>query len=497
MEDDVLEACLNDGFMLMLLNAEEEWKPADVIEIPIDSNACHSSATVSKQDTADNELDVLRYQSVEYLNSSTSVLSAESDVVKKIDEMFIPESFENDESEVPILPSDMTIEYTQMSQVTVPNYPLKELVPDSLKLAKFEVNFSKIPEDLFAIFEGSQTNAIKVSETDYNRLVDNLVGQVRTISCKIPFSVFRRVAINVSSKYKILMDVDDDGEIIGDGSGSLADKLRNHNTYLNRSHRTGRSALKEKFGQNQYRQCRVGVVEKYYSCGEPYCSKEDLIVLHRNEAYGETFLRQTESYIRFKIDNSNLPNLIENLPFIKQITVLKYHFERATGINPTRFIENYLSKRKRLIQVSRTYIDKKLHINDTATDLEIFVGVSKILKEDFSTVLISFDNDATVLDTTTSSPILALVGRNMYYVHTEGTIVTEGVDNIVEAVLNFLMFFFVYFYKYPASVSKTLEFFQLYLLKLKPDKGTRSVATIVGKQQRQVRTLLIKLAKIQ
>ena len=71
---------------------------------------------------------------------------------------------------------------------------------------------------------------------DYNRPVDHVVGQIRHIcGPKIPFAVCRRLASNIIPEFPNLCDHDDDGVVIGEGTGGLGKKLKNRNSYLNRS----------------------------------------------------------------------------------------------------------------------------------------------------------------------------------------------------------------------------------------------------------------------
>lgn len=138
--------------------------------------------------------------------------------------------------------------------------------PTAMQLARFEVNWLAIPAEIISQLDCPEENCgyFGLTESGYNRLVEHIVVQMRAISTRIPFANFRQVASKVAAKYKVLLDVDDEGHVYGDGSAGLAEKLKNHNSYLNRSFKPGKIKQKEMLGRHLNRQCRVGVKEVYY-----------------------------------------------------------------------------------------------------------------------------------------------------------------------------------------------------------------------------------------
>lgn len=301
--------------------------------------------------------------------------------------------------EDPLLEFSGEISLTSISSQRIPStvevgatascLPPRIDISTSLKLSQFQINWKTIPHDIIQQLEGRQPNIgyKGISVTNYNRLVDHITAQIRAISTRIPFQIFRKLALQTSNKYTNLRDCDDDGLIIGDGSYSLADKLRNHNSYLNRAHRTERHTTTSKHQTN--RQCTVGVREHYYKSGRNYCSKEHLKLLTTENAndLSDEVLLGTEAYMRFKIDNSmNLPKLLEDLPVIRQNVVLYNHFNQATGCSADAFTTNFTNKKEKLIEVSKLY-NRSLHISSSASDFEVVEGVAKLLGENLVSLL--------------------------------------------------------------------------------------------------------------
>lgn len=256
-----------------------------------------------------------------------------------------------------------------------------------LKLANFEIVWDIIPKDIIYQLEGHQPEAgfRGISQTNYNRMVDHVVAQIRGINTKIPLSVFKNVAMKITTAYPSLRDRDDDGGIIGDGASSLADKLRNHNSYLNRTHRTDRQTLQRNICS--HRQCKVGIREEYAKSGKKGCSKEHLLLLTRenSERLSEEMLLGTEQYVRYQLDCSmSLKTLHQQLPMLRRNELLNHHFLKATGINADTFATNFKKKKEKLIEVSG-YYSRQMRIPANATDCQIFEGVSRLLGENFST----------------------------------------------------------------------------------------------------------------
>lgn len=261
----------------------------------------------------------------------------------------------------------------------------------AMKFSRFEINWKQIPNDVMDQLKGRQPDAgyKGISQTNYNRFVDHVIAQIRIICTKIPFNLIKKVALTITQKYPTLRDCDDDGNVIGDGSNSLADKLRNHNSYLNRAYRSEHQVASKKHCFK--RQCKVGVRVEYYKNSKKHCNKEHLLLLTRMDTYtsllDEHVLSSTEGFVRYKIDSCiTLTALHKELPAIRRNELLNFHFQKATGCNADIFSTNYKEKKTKLIEVSKLF-KKPLHILTNANDLDVIEGVAKLLNESTTSLI--------------------------------------------------------------------------------------------------------------
>ncbi|XP_058449284.1 uncharacterized protein LOC131429251 [Malaya genurostris] len=365
----------------------------------------------------------------------------------------------------------------------------------TLLLSQFEIDWSIIPFDIISQLENTTESVL--NETDYNRFVDHIVGQTRNITTSTPLSVYRQIAQVIVNKYNFFIDVDDDGIIIGNGCSSLIEKLKNRNSYLNRAHKSGHHNKNLKLGDDPMRQCRIGIRDNYYFTGEPHVPKSCLQKLLKNIGWDMDLLTSSKSYIRFKMDSSSINDLMDNFPILRRKAFLEYHFFEATGVEAENFKNNFLEKRDRIISLSQTYRNKSLHIQNSADDKSVFSGIARLLKEELTEIIHEVEADDTEETIVKQYPIIVAIGSTQqFFIHAQGHRISENFCSFASAVQFLIITYFIYYYFYPTNFSKTLEFLQIYFFKLVPNKGTRSRATIVGQQQRMVRTLLVKLAKL-
>ncbi|XP_058827560.1 uncharacterized protein LOC131687485 [Topomyia yanbarensis] len=539
MENDVVDACADGGLVLMLLKKDESWTP---FESSIDAA---SKASTFVYDDIQYLYDIESSSpTTSTLNSilqspnrvSKSVHNSQSDAAdecippKKMIQSLLPDDVpgmnlanqcEDQEPSCTMKRSfeqkDVTIEYeleldysnepvgshtTSCSGSNLVALKRKTKIDAStaVLLSKFEIDWSSIPRDIVTQLDRTVDHDKEsfLNETDYNRLVDHIVGQLRNITPSIPISTFRRVAETVSSMYSFFIDMDDDGMIIGNGSSSLTEKLKNRNSYLNRAHKSGQYDKKQKFGDDPMRQCRVGIKAEYSLSGEPLLLDNLLMKqLYENQDWDKKLLETTKCYLRYKIDHCPLSQLMENFPIVMKHSFIEYHFSEATGVRPDQFIENFIKKREKIIKVSQTYRDKNVHIADTAEDMDVMVGISRMLKEDISEIVCQLEEETSSDLINKLHPTIVIVGstRQSYYIHAQNSRVSENFESFILAIQHLVMVYFVYYFSYPSNLSKTLEFLQLYFYKLNPFKGSRSKATLVGQQQRLVRALMLKIAK--
>lgn len=84
--------------------------------------------------------------------------------------------------------------------------------------------------------------------------------------------------------------------------------------------------------------------------------------------------------------------------------------------------------------------------------------------------------------------------RTMYYVYAEQTRLSEGTEDIIDAIQDLMSIHYVHNFVYLKEASKFLELVQQYLLKIMPSKGSKSTANRVGPIQRVVKKVIETLS---
>uniref|UniRef100_A0A8D8AWB9 (northern house mosquito) hypothetical protein n=1 Tax=Culex pipiens TaxID=7175 RepID=A0A8D8AWB9_CULPI len=465
-EDEVVEICAKINSVFMLLSSEQSW---------VGRNEIIQIYETHQVETVENEPSPLAVpdETTEFIVEnnplpSTSVLPDEptlqiSTPKRKLTELEADDSLlDNIEMENNSNNNDSTKE-VQTATTTTEDKNDASVV---YQLATFKVDWNAISDDILQQLVECNKNKLNLQQNTYNRLTIQIVEQIRKISSKIPFKLFSRVALLATKKYPILQDTDDDGNLIGEGSLSFADKMRQSNNYIERVLRTKKTPSVPK-GKSI-----AGVDISYQKSGNSFCSKNDLAALKRSSSnnLSEELLNSTSSFIRYKLDNTELKTLVKELPIIRSSKLLNYHFIAATQIDPSIFTTHFTEKREKLIKVTRK--NRKQRESETLTDTEVFIRISNYLNEKFESMFMTFQEGTTLEEVKTNNMYPTILAfdegdnNNSYYIQTDNTIVSQKVETIVNAVKLCLIVYFVYYLKYPVNLSKTLEFLQLYLLKL-------------------------------
>lgn len=97
----------------------------------------------------------------------------------------------------------------------------------------FKIPWDKLPQFMLTPFENGTADKRMVSEA-----VHTIVNEMRNIKCVIPTKAFKTVAKKMAGKYpKMFLDVDEDGNVLVNGTTGLMSKLLDRNCYLNRPHK--------------------------------------------------------------------------------------------------------------------------------------------------------------------------------------------------------------------------------------------------------------------
>lgn len=257
----------------------------------------------------------------------------------------------------------------------------------SFLLSNFSIDWDSIGQEIIDEMNNCIFNNRPLSITTYNRLTTIIVEQVRRVTGKIPFKIFSNLASDAVKRYPILLDSDDDGNIIGTGSSSFAEKLRNHNNYLNRFP----SKKNQNKSQVEKGKSVAGIREEYYNSGSSECSKNLLLSLKRSttETITDNLLQSTKEFLRYKLDNTPIDELIAELPIVRNYKFILHHFMAATGCDPSNFNTTYKAKRTKIIKAVNK--KRKSKISPSVTDDRVFEAISSALKETFSDMVKEFE----------------------------------------------------------------------------------------------------------
>jgi len=102
----------------------------------------------------------------------------------------------------------------------------------------FQVPWNKLRTQLIKKLERSVTREtepeMKLTKSEFNEVIRTVVAEVREFDTYPGRQALRKVAEAMTTKFKVLADLDEEGKRIGSGLGTLSMKLEEHNNYLNR-----------------------------------------------------------------------------------------------------------------------------------------------------------------------------------------------------------------------------------------------------------------------
>lgn len=470
MENEVVQCCAEDKAIFMLLSSEQNWSNRhEIIQIYETQVAEVVESDPSKTQVVAQTEELI---AGETFGPSTSIFIDEHQQQQS-------QSTLKRKAEEELDASDLLLESTQEtgnsskndnSLIKMQTKTTKEKHGSSemYNLANFRVDWNAISRDIVEELHKCHEKKMNLNNNVYNRLTSQIVEQIREVSTVISSKVFGKVAFSASKKFPILQDTDGVGNLIGEGSFSFAEKLRAHNNYIQRVLR-GKQTTTQKVPKGK---SFAGVDSNYLKSGNCICDKNDIAALQRSscENVDEELLERTRSFIRFKLDNTSVVTLVKDLPIIRSNKLLSHHFKAATNIDPSNFNKTFIETRDKLIKATKK--SRKHKDAESYSDTEVFVRISEYLREDFENMFKTFEEGTTLDQVETNNPYPTILAFDegdqtmAYYIQTDNAIVSEKVGTIVEAAQLCIMIYFIYFMKYPENLSKTLEFLQIYLLKI-------------------------------
>lgn len=275
---------------------------------------------------------------------------------------------------------------------------VKRHASTEMKFRFFKVNWSKISDNLINRLSDLQDfrdknatksipRSIQLSKTDMNSLCNLMVDQLRVIDTTISAAVMEDVAKQILDKYPGLNFIDDDGYGNGQSFVVWKHKMINRNTYLNRF-KDPDVQVPSTSDIKKNRNVKAGTLKGYWKLSSQECSKDMLSKLSRNEPELLTaeFLEQSQSYVRFRLDDSDLKKTIKELPVLRRRQLLGFHFEKATGVMPGSFLSYFVAKRSKIIAYSQT-ARKNVQLTEASSDFDILKFLFMLLSENISDMI--------------------------------------------------------------------------------------------------------------
>lgn len=254
----------------------------------------------------------------------------------------------------------------------------------------FEIPYHKIPKDMLAACEKGERNKHIITV-----IVHIIINELRQIKELIPIKVLRMVADKLRSKFpKMFTDLDEDGNVVGDGYGILFFKLCERATYLRRPHKrlnaepiVPRNFIKRKV--NAMAGCIAWsktINENNVTAANTLNTMEslpsDTNTLHAllEEAYP-----QHRSFFNRILHPPTVLQIKTEQPLFLNKDVIYWHFEKLTNKNLHSLLSNMEEKAEKIIG----YGCKKSFLDPN--DIKIYnkiqctlIFLSKYFKEDLS-----------------------------------------------------------------------------------------------------------------
>lgn len=271
---------------------------------------------------------------------------------------------------------------------------VKKHASTEMKFRFFKINWSKISDGLLNRLSCLQDfrdknaaicvpRAVQLSKTEMSNLCNMVVDQLRLIDSKISAATMEEVAKQILQKYPCLNFVDDDG--FGNGQSFVVwkHKMIYRNAYLNRF-KDPDVQIPSTSEAKKSRNVKAGTIKEYWELSSKECSKDISSKLVRNEPelLTEEFLKQSQPYVRFRLDHADLKKIIEELPVLRSRQLLGFHFEKATGVKAGALSSYFVAKRRKIIDYSKTR--KKLQLTETASDYDILKFLFLLFGENIS-----------------------------------------------------------------------------------------------------------------
>lgn len=329
-------------------------------------------------------------------NDSLQILSREIFILLQKNEIWCKEK-DDVELSKNSLPSTITIaseeNYSDMSQssstetITTANIPVNENF-----WKQYDIPWNKLPSDIKCeIDKGNSDKRI------INECVRLIISEIRNIKRDTSQHTLKIMAHKMISAYpKIFEDVDDDGEVLGDGSHTIFSKLYERNNYLNKNAKRHSEDGTEKISKKRKSFEKAGcllwqpkTIESDDIQNSDIESLNSLVFSGEIESTGLILLEKTYPNQRSFINtNPTISEVKSNWPILLQSQAIFWHYNKLMGHSINILEENLKLKAGRIIKFGQTKMFTKFRTkqNNSPGDdmyIEILKVVTTYFKEDF------------------------------------------------------------------------------------------------------------------
>lgn len=278
--------------------------------------------------------------------------------------------------------------------------PLKEIAYNSSStknkenLTNFQIPWEKVPTDVIETLKAKKDVSLKM-----NKLSNILVDELRVLSDKIPMSVIKSVAANVSAQFPDSFIIKDDkNNVISSEPITLINTMKNRVNFLNRAPKRPASENNPIIPIKERR--KADTLNASCSNWQPNVSltenqsnkvkQQQLIHWYKSKSDSPQVLESIADFMKitypaqrnFLNNRINIPKMVDvqqNWPYLFVKPHMFHHLDLLLSKDTNSFERNFNATKEKL---STILISKKL-ITNTAED-DIIIGIAKYFKENIN-----------------------------------------------------------------------------------------------------------------
>lgn len=266
----------------------------------------------------------------------------------------------------------------------------------SIKLAQFQIPWEKIPSDIVQILENKRDIG-----TYINKLANVLVDEMRIISNKVPMTVIKSIARNISSQFpESFVEKDDSNNLINSEPVALINTMKNRVNFLNRAPKRPLSLHNPVVPIKERR--KTDTLTASCSNWQPGVSlnqmeshkikQQQLMHWHKtNQNSSEIletitdFMKNTYAAQRVYLNNrKEIPQIVDvkqNWPYLFVKPHMFNHLDLLLNMNTQCFVNNFNTSKQKVSSVLQS---KKIITNTTNNDNDIINGIVNFFHEDIN-----------------------------------------------------------------------------------------------------------------